>query len=93
MRLRRLLPLLSLLLVCTATPARAQLADAKVLTAAAVKKALAAAEAEAHRNGWAVSIAVVDAAGELLARLDLTGWHITKGDPLFPRPEPPRTRA
>ena len=45
----------------------AQLRDAKVLTAAGVKNALAAAEAEAQRNGWNVSIAVVDAHGDLLA--------------------------
>lgn len=44
-----------------------QLADAKALTSAAVKNAMAAAEAEAVKNGWAVSIAIVDTHGELLA--------------------------
>ncbi len=73
MRLRRLFPLLPLCLALAATPAHAQLADAKVLTAAAVKKALAAAEAEAVANNWAVSIAVVDAAGELLGFTRLDG--------------------
>ena len=47
--------------------ARAQLADSKVLTMQAAKTALAAAEAEARKNNWNVSIAIVDAAGELLA--------------------------
>ena len=46
---------------------RAQLADARVLTLEAARNALAAAEAEAGRNGWRVSVAVVDAAGELVA--------------------------
>ncbi len=44
-----------------------QLSDTKALTSAAVKNAMAAAEAEAVRNGWAVSIAIVDTHGELLA--------------------------
>lgn len=46
---------------------QAQLADTKVLTSAAVKNAMAAAEAEALANGWRLSIAIVDAHGELLA--------------------------
>jgi uncharacterized protein GlcG (DUF336 family) len=43
-----------------------------VLTAEAARNAIAASEAEARRNGWRVSIAVVDAAGDLVAfqRLD-----------------------
>jgi len=43
-----------------------------VLTAADVKKIAAAAEAEALANNWAVSIAIVDDGGHLLAfqRLD-----------------------
>jgi glc operon protein GlcG len=50
----------------------AQVVSHPVLSAEAVKKALAAAEAEARRNGWNVSIAVVDPAGTLLgfARMD-----------------------
>jgi glc operon protein GlcG len=46
---------------------RAQLADSKVLTLQAAKTMLAAAEAEARKNNWTMSIAVVDAAGELIA--------------------------
>lgn len=59
------------LLAAPAT-ARAQLADAKVLTDAAVKQMMDAAESHARANGWRVSIAITDAYGELLAfrRLD-----------------------
>ena len=45
----------------------AQLADRKVLTLEAAKAVLAAAEAEARKNNWTLSIAVVDSHGELLA--------------------------
>lgn len=38
----------------------------RVLTLEAAKRAAAAAEAEARRNNWAVSIAVVDDSGQLL---------------------------
>lgn len=53
--------------------AYAQLADTKVLTLAAVKNAIAAAESEAKANGWNVSIAVTDANGDLL------GFHRMDG--------------
>jgi glc operon protein GlcG len=53
--------------------ARAQLADTKALTAAAVKNVLAAAEAKARENNWNVSIAVTDPAGDLLGFLKLDG--------------------
>jgi uncharacterized protein GlcG (DUF336 family) len=58
-----------------ATPqcAAAQLGDAKVLTSAAVKTILAAAEATARQNNWNVSIAVVDGSGDLLGFLKLDG--------------------
>jgi len=50
----------------------AQLLDKKTLTLAEAKKVAAAAEAEAKKNKWAVSIAVVDDGGNLLymQRLD-----------------------
>ena len=62
-------------LVAPAIPVvvRAQLADSKVLTLAAVRNAIAAAEAEAKSNGWSVSIAVTDANGDLL------GFHRMDG--------------
>lgn len=46
--------------------AQAQLTDTKVLSAAAVKTILSTAEATARANGWNLSIAVTDAAGDLL---------------------------
>jgi glc operon protein GlcG len=48
---------------------QAQLQETRVLTSAAAARALSAAEAEARKNGWNVSIAVVDQAGELVAFL------------------------
>lgn len=78
-------PLLATVLVAAAPAALcAQLADAKVLTLDAARRAAAAAEAEARRNQWRVSIAVVDAYGELVAfqRMDdaaLTSGNIAQG--------------
>jgi glc operon protein GlcG len=46
--------------------ARAQLTDTKVLSSAAVRTILTTAEASARANGWNLSIAVTDAAGDLL---------------------------
>ena len=59
--------LLAVALAATPAALRAQLADAKVLSLEAARNAVAAAEAEARRNNWRVSVAVVDAAGELVA--------------------------
>jgi len=44
-----------------------------VLTCDDVKRIAAAAEAEALKNGWAVTIAVVDDGGHLLAMIRLDG--------------------
>ena len=41
--------------------------EAHVLTQAAAARALEGAQAEARRNGWLMSISVVDPAGELIA--------------------------
>ena len=65
--MKRLLPLAVASMLALSSAARAQLADAKVLTLQAAKAILAAAEAEAKKNNWNLSIAVVDAHGELLA--------------------------
>jgi glc operon protein GlcG len=46
--------------------ATAQTREARVLTLEGARRIAAAAEAEAQRRGWSVTIAVVDAAGELL---------------------------
>ena len=60
---------LALALSTSATVASAQLRAARVVAAEGARKALVAAEAEAKTNQWNVSIAVVDAAGELVAFL------------------------
>ena len=53
-----------------------KLALKKVLTLEAARLAMAAAEAEAAKGGWAVAIAVVDDGGHpvMLHRLDGTQW-------------------
>jgi uncharacterized protein GlcG (DUF336 family) len=62
------------LLAAFVATAQAQLADKKVLTLEAAKKAAAAAEAEATKNKWTVVIAIVDDGGHLvyLQRIDGT---------------------
>ena len=69
-----------LVLACCAAlalvaPARlhAQLQVTRSIASAGAERALAAAAAEARKQGWAVSIAVVDPAGELVAFLRLDG--------------------
>ena len=73
MRLLRRLALFALAFTFAAAPVRleAQLADAKVMTAEAVKAVLATAEAKAKAGKWNMSIAIVDAGGELLGFLRL----------------------
>lgn len=56
-----------------ATPAQAQLRDLRTVAVDGAQRALAAASAEARAKGWAVSIAVVDPGGELVAFLRLDG--------------------
>jgi glc operon protein GlcG len=60
------------LALLTAADASAQLAEKKVLTLAAARKMVAAAEAEAERNHWAGVVAVVDDGGWpiLIERMD-----------------------
>lgn len=84
---RMLVAAAAILLFATPSAARAQLADAKIITLQAAKTILSSAEAEARKNGWNVSIAVVDAHGELLAfeRMDeapLTTVAISQGKAL-----------
>ena len=59
--------------IASPSPLPAQLRPAPVVTADGAQRALAAAVAEARQQGWAVSIAVVDAAGELVAFLRMDG--------------------
>jgi uncharacterized protein GlcG (DUF336 family) len=53
--------------------AEAQLRAWRVVSVDGAQRALAAAAAEARKQGWAVSIAVVDPAGELVGFLRLDG--------------------
>jgi uncharacterized protein GlcG (DUF336 family) len=73
--------LLSVALLCAALVAprssAAQLADAKVITLPAAKAMVAAAQAEARKNNWNVTVAVVDAAGELIALERMDGAALT----------------
>src|ERR1700675_183325 len=85
--MRKLMPLgIALgLAVLTATSASAQLAQKKVITLAAARKMVAAAEAEAEHNHWAGVIAVVDDGGWpiLVERMDhaalLAGVELAPG--------------
>ena len=59
---------------------RAQLLDAKVISLDAARKMLTAADAEARKNGWSVSIAIVDAAGTLIAFERMDSASLTSAD-------------
>ena len=63
-----------ILMALTAAGAARQLPTKRVLTLEAAKRMAAAAEAEARKNNWTVSIAVVDDGGQLLLfqRMDNT---------------------
>jgi glc operon protein GlcG len=67
-----------LVLLAATAPATldAQLADQKALPLDAVKEIMAGSEAEALRNDWNVSIAIVDAGGHLLAFQRMDGAHL-----------------
>jgi glc operon protein GlcG len=54
------------LLFAVATPASAQLRATKTLTLEGAKNIVAAAEAEVQKNNWSMSVAIVDAAGNLV---------------------------
>lgn len=59
--------------VLLVAPLTAQTRSIRAINAEGAKAALAAAEAEARKNGWELSIAVVDPAGELVAFLRMDG--------------------
>lgn len=65
--MRVLRVLLATLIASLPARAGAQLLDAKVISLEAAKKIVAGVQAEARRNGWNVSVAVVDASGGLIA--------------------------
>jgi uncharacterized protein GlcG (DUF336 family) len=60
--------------------AQSQLPTKPVLTLEAAKRVAAAAEAEASRNGWAVSIAVLDDSGQLLLFQRMDGAKLVATD-------------
>ncbi|HUF47277.1 MAG TPA: heme-binding protein [Vicinamibacterales bacterium] len=60
--------------------AQTQLPTKQVLTLEAARKAAAAAEAEARRNNWAVSIAIVDDSGQLLLFQRMDGAKLVATD-------------
>lgn len=62
-----------LFLVAMSAPAAAQTRDVRVVDSDGARRALLAAEAEAKKNGWAMSIAVVDPSGELIGFLRMDG--------------------
>jgi uncharacterized protein GlcG (DUF336 family) len=70
--LRRILPLMGLVLVATPLAAQQELPRLPVLHEAAVLVVVEGARAEAVRNNWNVVIAVVDPSGTLL--------HLTRMD-------------
>ena len=61
------------LLACASVPAEAQLRAASVLTLDGARNIVAAAEAEAVKNKWPMSIAIVDASGGLVLFHKLDG--------------------
>jgi len=69
------LVMITTLSVAVASSARAQVRVTSGLTLDGAKNIVAAAEAEAKKNGWSMSIAVVDAAGELVffEKSDMSG--------------------
>ena len=60
------------MIFASARTTQAQFLDSKVISLDAAKKIAAAAEAEAHKQGWVVAVAVVDLSGGLILfhRLD-----------------------
>mgnify|MGYP001189141885 CR=1 FL=1 len=57
---------LVLLMAASSSPAQSQLPTKRVLTLDAARQVASAAEAEARRNNWAVSIAVLDDSGQMV---------------------------
>lgn len=79
-RLRRgaaLLAALAAAAVAAPSSLAAQLRPMHAVAADGAERALAAAVAEARREGWAVSIAVVDPAGELVAFRRMDGAPVS----------------
>jgi uncharacterized protein GlcG (DUF336 family) len=70
---RSLIALVALAALFLPARAQAQLRQVAMVGAEGAKRALVAAEQEARKQGWNVSIAVVDPAGELVGFLRMDG--------------------
>ena len=66
--------------VASSAGKQAQLPTKHVLTLEAAKRVADAAEAEAERNGWAVSIALLDDSGQLLLFRRMDGAKLVATD-------------
>ena len=71
--MRLLLACVTALVIAVPARAHAQVRVSRAVAMDGAQRAIAAAAAEARKQGWAVSIAVVDPAGELVAFLRLDG--------------------
>ncbi len=78
--LRSLLLCGGLLIVAMPLTAQTQLPTKRVLTLEAARRVLSAAEAEARKNNWAVSIAVLDDSGHLILFQRMDGAKLVATD-------------
>jgi glc operon protein GlcG len=69
-----------LALIASPSLSRAQLVQSSSIAAEGAQRAIAAAMAEARKNSWSVSIAVVDTHGELVGFLRMDGAMIATVD-------------
>lgn len=72
--------LFAVLWLASAAPVAQQLPTRKTLTLDVARRVAAAAETEAKRNNWAVSVAVVDDAGHLMLFHRLDGAKLVATD-------------
>ena len=78
--MRVLLFVAMILAVTSPSESQSQLPSRKTLTLDAARRIAAAAEAEARKNNWAVSVAVVDDAGHLMLFHRLDGAKLVATD-------------
>lgn len=78
--MRSLVILFAVLWLANAAPTAQQLPTRKTLTLDVARRVAAAAETEAKRNNWAVSVAVVDDAGHLMVFHRLDGAKLVATD-------------
>lgn len=75
-----ILLIVAMILAVVPSEGQAQLSSRKTLTLDAARRIAAAAEAEARKNNWAVSVAVVDDAGHLMLFHRLDGAKLVATD-------------